>query len=112
MKKGPNNARRPTAANEGPCRFTKAKKGPKVCLFFNLHFYFLFFIPTKPMKAHSSQRQPTQANAGQHRPTAANKGQCRPTTANTGQQSQRKPTQASAQANVHRYFFFLYTKVV
>src|SRR5271155_778766 len=53
-------SRRPTTANEGQRRSTKA---------------------------HSSQRRPTKANAGQRRPTQAHEVPQQPTTANEGQQS-------------------------
>jgi len=53
-------SRRPTTANEGQRRSTKA---------------------------HSSQRRPTKANAGQRRPTQAHEVPQQPTTANEGQRS-------------------------
>src|ERR1700678_2396973 len=76
--------RQPTQANEG---HSAAIDGSDV--FFLIYISFLiFYITTKPTKAHSSQRRPTQANTGQHRPTAANEGQCK------AHDSQRRPTKA------------------
>src|ERR1700678_531741 len=55
----------------------------------------------RPTQAHEGPQHPTTANAGPRRPTAPNDGTRRPTKAtkaNTG-------LAASAQANVHRFFF-------
>src|ERR1700679_1887217 len=43
----------------GTCRFTKAKKGPKVCLFFNLHFIFYFLYYYEAHDSHEGPQQPT-----------------------------------------------------
>src|SRR5271168_4989302 len=107
--KGPQH---PTTANEGQHRSTAAHG--------------------RPMQAHSAQRRPMQVNAGPLRPTAPDDGQRRPTQAHSSPRKAnagprrptapndgtRRPTKAtkanpglaaSAQANVHRFFFFLYT---
>src|ERR1700678_3817012 len=62
----------------------------------------------RPMKAGNSQRRSAKAkkaNKSQCRSGRAHNSQRRLTTANAGQQNQRKPTQASAQAKVHRFLF-------
>src|SRR5271155_2442327 len=84
--------RRPMKANTGPqhrtegqCRHTEPNDGKE-----------------RPTQAHSS---PRKANAGPRRPTAPNDGTRRPTKATKANPG----LAASAQANVHRFFFFLYT---
>src|SRR5271168_3539018 len=88
---------RPTAANNGQRRPTKAnedKKGPNDASgvvwalgVFLFHLFYFILITTR----HESPRQSMTANEGQRRPTAANTCPQRPTAANDGQ---RRPTQA------------------
>src|ERR1700678_4771819 len=89
--------RQPMQANEG---HSAAIDDRYVCFLIYILF-FIFYITTKPTKAHSSQRRPRQANASQRRPTAANEGQCK------AHDSQRRPTNAISAAIDDRYVFFL-----
>src|SRR5271168_3877417 len=56
---------------QGPRQPTQANKGHSAAIddryvFFLIYIlFFIFYITTKPTKAHSSQRRPTQAKAGQ-----------------------------------------------
>src|SRR5271168_1267281 len=63
-------SRRPTMANKGQRRSTKAHSSQQ-----------------RPTTANKGQRRSTKANAGQRRPTQAHEGPQQPTTANEGQRS-------------------------
>src|SRR5271168_2074222 len=90
---------RPTAANNGQRRPTKAnedKKGPNDASgvvwalgVFLFHFFYFILITTR----HESPRQPMTANEGQRRPTQVNEGPQQPMTANEGQRRQKGPKQ-------------------
>src|SRR6202522_1566823 len=79
----------------------RRKRAQRYVSFLIYILFFIFYITTKPAKAHSSQRRPMQANTSQRRPTAANKGQCK------AHDSQRRPTKAISAAIDDRYVFFL-----
>src|ERR1700678_2947132 len=106
--------RRPTQAHSTQRRPMQAHEDEKGIGMFFFVMYILFFI----FQLLRSPRRPTTANAGQRRSTQAHSSQRRPMQAHDSQRRPTKPTKdntglvASAQANVHRYFFFLYTKVV
>src|SRR5271168_5163118 len=115
---------RPTAANNGQRRPTKAnedKKGPNdasgvVWALGVFLFHFLYFIlittrhesPRQPMTANKGQRRPTKANDGQRRPTQVGKGPQQPMTANEGQQRQKGPKRRVWRRLGPRCVFYLF----